>query len=421
VTITTPFKDALPPLSTEERELLRLSIEREGVRNACLATEDGRLLDGHNRREIDPGAPVALIPGSAGWSDEECLAFVWRCNRERRNLSPDQKRDVRRKEIATAARLRKQDPKRWTESALAQVFGVTQQCVSGWLRPITFTTSCNGYNRTASDDRRPDARAKLNRAAQEDILFRVRAGESQAQVAADYGITQPTVSKTVNRLGAKAVALATTAAAADRVPEGADFRVGDFYAASRSIADASIQLIFTDPPYFSDCLPLYRRLAEVAARVLTPGGSLVTYVGHRLLPSVLEEIRSQPGLTFYWPLACLHTGALARMPRTGQVVTWKPLLWFIRGKERYDPAVLVEDSVRSERQKGEHAWQQGIPEAAYYIGKLTTEGGSVFDPFCGGGTTAVAAKRLGRRVITCDVDAAALARARNRYDNASEV
>src|SRR5262245_47318459 len=47
--ITTPYKDALPPLATEELEALRASIEEAGgVRDACLATEDGRLLDGHN-------------------------------------------------------------------------------------------------------------------------------------------------------------------------------------------------------------------------------------------------------------------------------------------------------------------------------------------------------------------------------------
>jgi hypothetical protein len=45
------------------------------------------------------------------------------------------------------------------------------------------------------------------------------------------------------------------------------------------IPDSSIDLIFTDPLYRREYLPLYANLAEVADRVLKVGGSLVTYIG----------------------------------------------------------------------------------------------------------------------------------------------
>lgn len=187
--ITTPFRDALPPLTTEELKALRVSIETTGVRNACLATEDGRLLDGHNRLDIDPNAPVTFIPGSADWTDEECLAFLYRCNRERRNLSPAQKQEVRRKMIETARMLREQDCKRFTEAELAKRFGVCVQSISNWL--ISNSSGGNAYN--------PDARVKIPCTEYETILSRVDAGESQGQVAADYGVTQPTISGIVSR------------------------------------------------------------------------------------------------------------------------------------------------------------------------------------------------------------------------------
>ena len=412
--ITTPYRDVLPPLSTEDREGLRIAIKAEGVRDTCVCTEDGRLLDGHHRRAIDPTAPVIAIPGSRDWSDAHCRAFIYRTNR-RRNLSLDKKKELRKQEKATARELREEDAKFWTQEALAVLFGVTQKCVSEWLaEDIPNIPSSNGNNRTAAQER-PDARTKLNRAAQDEIIRRVEAGESQAQVAADFDVQQPAVSKLIKRRAAGEAKRAAAAAGSELITDAAAFHHGDFFEVARAIPDASIQLVFTDPPYHTDALPLYRRLAEVAARVLVDGGSLITYCGHRLLLKAGGQMEAG-GLTYCWPLACIHSGRKARMWKTGQIVGWKPMLWFTRGPQRLDPSVLVEDSIVSSPAKDAHPWQQGIPEALYYIERLTLAGGTVFDPFCGGGTTAAAARRCGRKVITCDVDADVLAEARGRYE-----
>jgi len=49
-------------------------------------------------------------------------------------------------------------------------------------------------------------------------------------------------------------------------------------------ADGSVDLIFTDPPYGRDALPLYASLAKEAARVLRPGGFVAAMCGGRYLP-----------------------------------------------------------------------------------------------------------------------------------------
>lgn len=58
------------------------------------------------------------------------------------------------------------------------------------------------------------------------------------------------------------------------LPTGCDLRLSDFRQDS-TIADNSIDLIFTDPPYGLESVPLYKDLAKLAVKVLKEGGSLV--------------------------------------------------------------------------------------------------------------------------------------------------
>jgi site-specific DNA-methyltransferase (adenine-specific) len=66
------------------------------------------------------------------------------------------------------------------------------------------------------------------------------------------------------------------------------------------------------------------------------------------------------------------------------------------------------------KEKDTHEWQQSESEAAYWIEHLCPKDSIVCDPFLGGGTTAVAAKKLGRKWIGFEIkeDDAKLASAR---------
>jgi hypothetical protein len=191
--------------------------------------------------------------------------------------------------------------------------------------------------------------------------------------------------------------------------------IGRFQDVASEIADESVDLIFTDPPYDRDSVPLYSDLADVAARVLVPGGSLITYLGMLHLPDVVARLSEK--LHYLWPIAIIHTGPSLRMVQFGIANKWKPLLWFVKGTNRYDVNHWVDDLITSKPEKESHDWQQGIIEASYYIEHLSDPGGLVFDPFCGSGTTAVAAKQLGRRWVTCETDADSAAIARKRIND----
>lgn len=185
-----------------------------------------------------------------------------------------------------------------------------------------------------------------------------------------------------------------------------DFGVwhGDFRKLADRIPDASIDLIFTDPPYLKEFLSLYGDLGKVAAQKLKPGGSLIAYTGQHHLPEVLDLL--EPHLTYYWTLAVIHGGGIyrsSRMKCTGVIATWKPLVWFVKGHRR-DRCHLFADSIQSTYEKGLHPWQQSTTDAEHCIKNLTKPGDLVVDFFCGSGTTGVAAKRLGRNWICIEKD-----------------
>ena len=194
--LTKPYIDLLPPLTTEETERLRLDIEENGVINPVLITEDGRVLDGHNRLSIKPDAPTKKIKGSAKWSDDECVAFVLKTNLHRRNLSPDQKRTVREKMIILAREMKLRTNPRtgqpYSQDAIGKLFGVPRQTVDNWLDDRMHIAEISNMHT-------PDSRIKIPKSEYPKILERIEAGETQSQIAADYGVDQGTISRTIDK------------------------------------------------------------------------------------------------------------------------------------------------------------------------------------------------------------------------------
>jgi hypothetical protein len=191
-------------------------------------------------------------------------------------------------------------------------------------------------------------------------------------------------------------------ASAATSPPDAQVIVGDFREQGCVIDDNSTDLIFTDPPWQTGVAPQYADLGAFAARVLVPGGSLITYVGQASLPAALALLTEH--LTWWWPLTVLQS-ATGMVSGRGVHVTAKPLLWLVKGTSRAVKR-MVRDSVRSEpgNKTIDHHWAQGLPEAEYYIEHLTNKNSLVVDPYLGGGTTGVAAIRLGRRFVGFEID-----------------
>jgi ParB-like chromosome segregation protein Spo0J len=166
----------------------------------------------------------------------------------------------------------------------------------------------------------------------------------------------------------------------------------------------SVDVIITDPPYPQEYLWTFGALAELAAKVLKPGGSVLAMSGQTYLPEVMAAM--QEHLTYHWTIAYMTPGSHYQAHHRRVLCAWKPVLWFVKGEytgqTRYDVA-------RSEaRDKDHHHWGQSESGFADLIEQFTDPGEVVLDPFVGGGTTGVVAVRLNRLFIGADAEETAI-------------
>ena len=176
----------LPPLSSDERERLKIDIAQRGVRVPIeVCEETGVLLDGHHRlsiaQELGVDCPTVKVAGLS--SDEERAAYQLRVNLVRRHLSPDQRQDVSRSQRAIAHSLRTQG---WSQQRVADLLGVARQTVSDWDSMNTNAGSGKGSQ---------DLRVTLTQSARQKVVELLAEGATQREVAADLKVTQRAIAK----------------------------------------------------------------------------------------------------------------------------------------------------------------------------------------------------------------------------------
>lgn len=187
------------------------------------------------------------------------------------------------------------------------------------------------------------------------------------------------------------------------------------------IADNSIDLIWTDPPYLKSFLPCYEWLAREAMRVLKPGGFVCAMAGGLVLNKVYRYF-DDSGLDYFFEFQQKSNGDAptvwkhyADLPAYPVVAKSKPILVYSKGPGR--PRVGGVHNVfeaTSGWSKQFHHWGQDVASARYFIDHFSKVGDFVLDPLIGGGTTAVACKLIGRRFIGGDIDPVALVTTRFR-------
>ncbi len=159
--------------------------------------------------------------------------------------------------------------------------------------------------------------------------------------------------------------------------------------------------IITDPPYPREYMPLYKALAERATEWLKPEGLLVCMCGQSYLNQIYAIFDQH--LAYYWT-ACFLTPHQPTPLRQRQVNTsWKPLL--IYGKQQNYTGKTFGDVFTSEQAaKNHHRWEQSESGMIAIVKQICLPGQTVLDPFCGAGTTGIAALQHGCLFDGIDVD-----------------
>lgn len=186
-----------------------------------------------------------------------------------------------------------------------------------------------------------------------------------------------------------------------------DLRVGDFRDVLGDVPDGSVDLILTDPPYPAEYLPLWSDLAKHAARLLAPSGMLAAMSGQTHLPEVMTRLGEH--LPYRWIMAYLIPGAATVVHARRVSTQWKPVLVYGSSERR-----LHDVATSKMADKDFHGWGQSESGMYALLSLLADPGATVIDPFLGGGTTAVVAQAHGCHFVGCDIDEAAVIRARSR-------
>ena len=168
----------------------------------------------------------------------------------------------------------------------------------------------------------------------------------------------------------------------------------------------SVDVVFTDPPYQKQDLPLFSDLAHFSNKVLKPGGSLLCMTGSMYLPEVLDNLKSSE-LTYHWSLGYFMNGPTSRVISRSIFQAFKLVLWFVKGKYKGES---INDSIlcpkRSETSNELHKWGQSVEGMRAVLDKgFAFPSDVVCDPFVGAGSVAIACRDIGCSFIGSDIDA----------------
>jgi len=405
VTLDKEFQKLIPELLEDEYNKLEQNIIQDGCRDP-LSLWEGILIDGHNRYKICQKLNIKFSTIEIKLNSRND-AKIWIINNQlgRRNLAPFQRIElVAHLEPLIAAKAKeKQDEGRKMGGKTSgrgreKKDSMAQNSAESYDTRAEIAKMAN-----VSHDTYYKGKEIIEKASDEDKEDLRQNKTSINKVYSQIKLKEKDQEKKKNR-----ETLAKSAPKNARIIEGDLSKVGS------QITDNSVDLIFTDPPYDEKSIELYEKLAELAKRILKPGGSLICYAGHYAVPEICALM--QKHLKFWWLIACKHSGASARLPGKWIFVEWKPLLWFVKGGRR--DKEYVADYVQSQTSnKKFHDWEQGIEEAQYFIKHLTQDGELVCDPFCGSGTTCIAALNLKRDYVAIEKDGDTAKIARKRIDD----
>jgi len=200
---------------------------------------------------------------------------------------------------------------------------------------------------------------------------------------------------------------------------------GDSLEVMKDWPDGCIDLVLTDPPYginfdratWGDDSAIYpefmRTWLSAAQRLVGDGPCFVwqalpnAAIWHQWFPAEFRIFAACKGFVQYRP--------------TPIQWSWDPVIYW--GKIPGEPSVYCKDfhvqrlaPFGAGRERIDHPTPKPLEQVRYLVNLASKRDSIILDPFCGSGTTCVAAKMLGRRYIGIDISEEYCEIARKRLD-----
>ena len=400
-----------PPHPAPVRQAMDASITHIGVENATVWDDEGNLLDGWERQSICAEKGTTCPREVRHFECEaDKFQFVLAVNAHRRpNLSQQQKRAVIEAYL--------QGDPGVADNALGEALGVSKNTVMVVRRRLEAT----GMIRRAEKTRGKDGKMRPVRYSKRIITNSLTEFKKAQEIVND--LPDHCAGKTLDIITAtrRAKRHKKKDCRSNIVPPLPTDAIRLYHCRFQELEQVaglkpgSAKAFIADIPYEQSFLPQVDDLAQLAQRILVDGGVLVLYDGQAYLNRVMATLDKH--LIYRWTAAFVWGGD-ANIFHPLQVVSqWKPLLIYSKGpwqrRERW-PDVIRGTS----KEKEWHPWQQPSDVLALLVSYFSQPEDLVVDPCGGGFTTAEACLRLGRRCISCDVNAECVSKGQERLERA---
>lgn len=183
------------PLAADDLEALRTSMLARGIQVPVVIDREGFVIDGHNRVHIavDNDLDIPMVAVDL-FTDEEKRALAWELNRARRQMSREQKDEIRWQKVVVEGQPVAEVAKQLGESEAATRRNVHKQAEQNIAEADE-----SGANRADDRNAPPVLPTEKRRAAVADKIAADPAKSDRA-VAKETGVDKNTVSRTRKKL-----------------------------------------------------------------------------------------------------------------------------------------------------------------------------------------------------------------------------
>lgn len=409
-----PMAEMFPPLPSTEFEALKDDIRQRGLLVPILLFE-GKVLDGRNRYRACKEAGVPVRMKELTGTPKQAIEHVWSLNKVRRHLSSGQvaMADAYKQRMLNAyAQVREAAKERQDEGR--KKGGRT----AGRGRPKESDSSRQqiaASNETPDDRKTSAIRAKEADTNRTYIQLADKLEDERPDLADQVLRGEKTLTQVAKELRKEAQAQVL-----DEARQQAQEQPDKPWVVTEDQAVVSCDVLITDPPYGildeewePEDLEAFTR--EWATRWAQCGADLILVFwsqrylleGRRWLDSCLTGYQFQQILVWHYPNN--------KSPQSRQMFkqTWEPILFYRRvGCERpikvnaetwdgltdFDCKVAAVPQTNFNGTEAKvHPAQKPVEVMRWLVAATTLPGELVCDPFCGSGTTGIAAVQLGRR------------------------